>query len=70
MLKHKISLLATVILILGFTSSASAASGMEEYFFESGKIKVVVVVASIVLCGLFVFLFMLEKRLRKLENKK
>lgn len=47
-----------------------ASSGMEEYFYESGKIKVVVAVASIVLVGLFIYIFTLERRLKKIENKK
>jgi hypothetical protein len=66
----KYSIIATSIFIMAFANSASAASGLEEYFFESGKIKVVVAVAAIVLIGLFTFLFLLERRLKKLENKK
>lgn len=51
-------------------SSLFAQNGMEEYFFESGKIKVVVVVASLVLAGLIIYIISLEGRLRKLENRK
>jgi hypothetical protein len=46
-----------------------ASSGLEEFYFQSGKIKVVVTVAAIVLAGIFTFLFLLERRVKKLENK-
>lgn len=49
---------------------ASAQSGMEEYFYESGKIKVVVVVAFVVMIGLIVYAMMLGRRIKKLEDKK
>lgn len=49
---------------------ASAQSGMEEYFYESGKIKVVVVVAFVVMIGLIVYALMLGRRIKKLEDKK
>jgi Na+/proline symporter len=61
-------LLLTVTFMLS-TMSASAQDGMEEYFYQSGKIQVVVVVATIVLVGFFAYLFILENRLRKLEKK-
>lgn len=50
--------------------SAHASSGLEEYFFASGKIKVVIAVVGVVLIGLFVFLFRLERRLQRLEKNK
>lgn len=65
MKKFNFSLL---LLLLSLTSHAQ--NGMEEYFFASGKIKVVIAVVLLVLIGLFVFLFALERRLRKLEKNK
>lgn len=53
-----------------FSVSGFAQDGMEEYFYESGKIKVVVAVVAIVLVGLIVYIFSLERRLKKIENKK
>jgi uncharacterized integral membrane protein len=70
MRKFNSALLATLVFVLAFANQASAASSLEEYFFESGKIKVVVAVATIVLCGVFFFLFRLERRIKNLENKK
>jgi CcmD family protein len=49
--------------------STYAQDGMEEYFYQSGKIKVVVAVAAIVLAGIFVYLFMLDKKVTRLEKK-
>lgn len=63
----KISFLATLLLT---SMNTFAQSGMEEYFYQSGKIKVVVAVAAIVLVGIFVYLFSMERRLKKLEKKK
>ncbi len=53
-----------------FSVDLFAQDRMEEYFYESGKIKVVVAVVAIVLIGLFIYIFTLERRLRKIENKK
>lgn len=37
--------------------------------YASGKINVVMAVVGVLLLGLFVFLFLMERRLRKLEQK-
>jgi hypothetical protein len=49
---------------------AFAESSLEEYFYASGKIKVVIAVASIVLVGLVAYVMILDKKVKKLENKK
>jgi hypothetical protein len=63
----KISFLATLLLL---SVDTFAQSGMEEYFYASGKIKVVVAVAAVVLIGMVVYLVALDRRLKKLEKKK
>lgn len=60
----------TLFLFLLFSGDLFAQDGMEEYFYESGKIKVVVAVVAMVLIGLFIYIFSLEKRLKKIEGKK
>lgn len=60
---------ACLLLVL-FKNSAAASSSLEEYFYASGKIKVVITVAAIVLIGLFVYLQRLDSRLKKLEKNK
>jgi hypothetical protein len=48
---------------------ASAQDGMEEYFYQSGKIKVVIAVATIVLMGLIIYLWRLDKRVTRMEKE-
>ncbi|MCC6599622.1 MAG: CcmD family protein [Crocinitomicaceae bacterium] len=57
------------ILTLFLSISVSATDPLEEYFYASGKIRVVLGVAIVVLAGIFVYLFSLERRLKKLEKK-
>lgn len=42
---------------------------LEETMYASGKINVVMAVVGVLLVGMFVFLFLMERRLRKLEQK-
>jgi hypothetical protein len=44
-------------------------SGMEESFYASGKIKIVIAMASLVMFGLLVYLIIIDLRLRKIEKK-
>lgn len=55
---------------LFLATPAFAEGGMEEYFFESGKIKVVIAVVSVVLIGMFAYLFLLDRRITKLERQR
>lgn len=64
---NKLFVTAVALLI---AHGANASDGLEEYFFASGKIKVVIAVVGVVLAGLFVFLFRLERRLQRLEKNK
>ncbi len=52
------------------TIPAFAESSLEEYFYASGKIKVVIAVASIVLAGLVAYVIILDKKVKNLEKKK
>jgi hypothetical protein len=55
--------------MLMFVLQASAQTGMEEYFYQSGKIKVVVGVAAIVLVGLLIYLWRLDNRVTRMEKE-
>jgi CcmD family protein len=66
--RYNISLL--FIFLFMTASPIFAQNGMEEYFYESGKIKVVIGVAAIVLIGLLIYLWRLDPRVTQLENKK
>ncbi len=63
---HKIALIT--LTLLG-SQGAVAQSAMDESFHANGSIRVVVAVAAIVLVGLFVYIFSLERRLKRLEKK-
>jgi CcmD family protein len=67
MMKNVNLILSALLVILALP--VSAQDGMEEYFFESGKIKVVIAVAMVVLTGIFVYLFALGKKVSKLEKR-
>lgn len=49
-----------------FAQSASAS--LEDSVYASGKIYVVVACAAIILIGLILFLFSIDRRLKKLEK--
>jgi hypothetical protein len=42
---------------------------MEEVMYSSGKIYVVIAVILIILAGLFIYLFRMEKRIKQLEEE-
>jgi hypothetical protein len=58
-----------LIISLTIFSNELFCNSMEEFFYSSGKIYVVIGVVSIVLLGLGIFLFLIERRLNKLEEK-
>lgn len=45
------------------------SNGLENTFFESGKIKVVMGVAVIIFVGIAIYLFRLDKKISKLEKE-
>lgn len=56
-------------LLLLVVMQASAQDGMGEFFYQSGKIKVVVVVATMVMLGLIIYLWRLDNRVKRMENQ-
>lgn len=60
------------ILILLFASVSKTLSAQQASFADNlnndGKINTVIVVASIILLGIFGFLFYLERKIKKLEQ--
>jgi hypothetical protein len=47
-----------------------AADPLEEYFYASGKIRVVIAVVTLVMLGLITYVVWLDMRLKKIEKKK
>jgi uncharacterized membrane protein YciS (DUF1049 family) len=69
---NKIKALALLIVVLFFCAAnvqAQNSDPLEEYFYASGKIKVVIAVLGVILAGLFGFLFYLERRISKWEKQ-
>ncbi len=60
------------ILILLFASVSETLSAQQTSFADNlnndGKINTVIVVASIILLGIFGFLFYIERKIKKLEQ--
>lgn len=60
----------TVLSLFIFTQNLWAQGGMAEKLRSDGKIWVVVGVITIILLGLFAYLFWLDKRITRLEKSK
>jgi len=58
----------TLLLLLSSISMAQSNT-MEEVMYSSGKIYVVIAVILIILAGLFIYLFRMEKRIKQLEEE-
>ncbi|MCZ2484574.1 CcmD family protein [Aquirufa antheringensis] len=59
-----------LLLLLSFTASAQASDiEMADQFRADGKIYVVIAVVSVVLMGLFAYLFRLERKVTDLEKR-
>lgn len=68
----KIILSLTFILALIINISAqpmNSASGLEQTMVSGGKIYVAIAVLSVILVGIFFYLFSIDAKLRKLEDK-
>lgn len=61
------------VAFLSFTQCALFAqekvSALEGTYFDSGKMWVVVTVGAVILAGIFVYLFMLGKKVKSLEEE-
>ncbi len=66
----KAFLLFLVSFTISFTASAQASDiEMADQFRADGKIYVVIAVVSVVLIGLFAYLFRLERKVTELEKR-
>ncbi|RYY35667.1 MAG: CcmD family protein [Sphingobacteriaceae bacterium] len=66
-------LLSLIILLLSFTAVMAqndAGVEMADVMRSSGKIYVVVATLLIIFVGLAIYLFSMDKRLKKIENEK
>ena len=68
-MKHYVKyLLFAIAMLAGFTSTAQHVE-MADTFRSEGKIYVVVAIVLVVLAGLIIYLFMLDKKLTKIEKE-
>ncbi len=62
-----------VILLISFTGTAFSQSSMDEEIFKTlrgnASMNVVIVVAMLILAGIFFYLFRLDRKLSKLEQE-
>ncbi len=68
MKKLKIYFLLLVTLLVSVQASASDA-WFEETMYSSGKIYVVTAVFGVILAGIFIYLFIIDRKLKKLEEE-
>ena len=64
-----------LLILLLFTLFSSAVfaqeksgSGMADEFYKSGRIYVVIAIISIIFVGLAIYLFAIDRRLKKIEK--
>lgn len=70
MIKSTVVKSLQVLLLMMIAMPIMAQSnGLENTFFESGKIKVVMGVAVIIFVGIAIYLFRLDKKISKLEKE-
>jgi CcmD family protein len=59
-----------LLFLLGYTTAFAQAPEMDDVLRSSGKIYVVVVVIAVIFIGLAIYLFAIDRRLKKLEKDK
>ncbi len=67
-MKHFVAVITFFTVMLSAVHT-QAAAWYEETMYSSGKIYVVVAVVVVVLIGIFTYLILMDKRLKKLEEQ-
>ena len=62
-------LLQLTTFLFAFAQTTTAAPTMADTFRQDGKIYVVIAVAGVILTGIVIFLIMLERKIKRLEEK-
>lgn len=65
----KANVFSLLFILTSFIANAQAEIEMADQFRADGKIYVVIAVVSIILAGLFVYLFRLDRKVTNLENR-
>lgn len=69
-MQMKRSLVAVFILLLTVTNSMAQSVDMADSLRSSGKIYVVVAVICVILIALILYLFTIDKKIKKIEDQK
>lgn len=67
---QKNSILVSILTLFPFLSKAQNQTGARAFFESNSKIYVVVMVLTTILIGIFIVLFFLERKIKKLEKEK
>jgi CcmD family protein len=52
-----------------YAQPAAPSTSLDETVMNSGKIYIVIAVLTVILIGIFIYLFSIDRKLRKLEKK-
>lgn len=61
--------IVTLTLALMATLGMSAQTALDETMHSSGKINVVVAVIGVILLGMFIYLFMIDRKVSRVEKQ-
>ncbi len=65
----RIQITMAILLMAAFTTYAQTEVEMADRLRAEGKIYVIVLIILIVLAGLFIYLFMLDRKVKRLEDR-
>jgi hypothetical protein len=68
-MKIKTVILNTVLVCLFFNLQAQDSSGVVNTLQEGGKLYAVIAIVLVILSGIFVFLFRIERQVQKIEEE-
>jgi len=65
----KVNLISLIFVLVSFIANAQTEVEMADQFRADGKIYVVIAIVSIILAGLFIYLFRLDRKITDLEKR-
>jgi CcmD family protein len=65
----KRSIFSLILALISFAGQAQESVEMADKFREDGKIYVVIAVVAIILAGIFIYLFRLDRQITDLEKR-
>ncbi|MEY3645576.1 MAG: hypothetical protein RL127_284 [Bacteroidota bacterium] len=65
----KVNLFSLIFVLVSFIANAQTEVEMADQFRADGKIYVVIAIVSIILAGLFIYLFRLDRKITDLEKR-